>query len=108
MSPFACLAALLRALLYFLAFSRPPVPVGSDDGSIVMPVKSLHTLLLAGAGAAAPAGAAANASPVTETAATHRTRVNLRILWNSLLEDVPRMTSRAVWNLSNDYSFPRI
>jgi hypothetical protein len=38
MSPFACLAALLRALLYFLAFSRPPVPVGSDDGSIVMPV----------------------------------------------------------------------
>lgn len=47
MSPSACLAA----LLYFLAFARPPAPVGSDEGSIVMPVKSLHTLLLAGAGA---------------------------------------------------------
>ena len=47
MSPFACLAALLSALLYFLAFSLPPAPVGSDDGSIVIPVRSLHTLLLA-------------------------------------------------------------
>src|SRR6266480_2116280 len=108
MSPLACLAALLSAALYFLAFARPPAPVGSDEGSMVMPVNSLHTLLVAGAGAAAPAGAAANVTPVTETAATHRTRINLRILWNSLLEDVQRMTRRAVWNLSNDYSFPRL
>src|SRR5437763_13920859 len=90
MSPLACLAALLSALLYFLAFARPPAPVGSDEGSMVMPVNSLHTLLLAGAGAAAPAGAAANVTPVAETAATHRTRINLRILWYSLLEDVPK------------------
>src|SRR2546430_15359206 len=90
MSPLADLAALLSALLYFLAFSRPPAPVGSDEGSMVMPVKSLHTLLVAGAGAAAPAGAAANVTPVAETAATHRTRINLRILWCSLLEDVPK------------------
>src|SRR5438128_366256 len=90
MSPLACLAALLSALLYFLAFARPPAPVGSDEGSMVMPVKSLHTLLLAGAGGAAPAGAAASATPVTETAATQRTRINLRILWCSLLEDVPK------------------
>src|SRR3989440_8459403 len=90
MSPLACLAALLSAALYFLAFARPPAPVGSDEGSMVMPVKSLHTLLLAGAGAAAPAGAAANVTPVAETAATHRTRINLRILWYSLLEDIPK------------------
>src|SRR5436305_10745092 len=108
MSPLACLAALLSALLYFLAFSRPPAPVGSEEGSMVMPVKSLHTLLLAGAGAAAPAGAVANASPVAETAPTHRTRMNLRILWNSLLEDVHRMTAWAPWSLSSDYSFPRL
>src|SRR5512132_4393331 len=92
MSPFAFLAALLRALLYFWGFSRPPAPVGSDEGSIVMPVSGLHTLLFVGAGAAARAGAAANARPVAETAATHRTRMNLRILWHSLLEDVHRMT----------------
>src|SRR6266480_2745975 len=90
MSPLACLAALLRSLLYFLAFSRPPAPVGSDEGSMVMPVNSLHTLLLAGAGAAAPAGATANVTPVAEIAATHRTRINLRILWCSLLEDIPK------------------
>src|SRR3989475_3301520 len=90
MSPLACLAALLSAALYFLAFARPPAPVGSDEGSMVMPVNSLHALLVAGAGAAAPAGAAANVTPVAETAATHRTRINLRILWYSLLEDIPK------------------
>src|SRR5262245_3665628 len=78
MSPLDCLAALLRALLYFLAFSLPPAPVGSDEGSMVMPLKVLQTLLLVGAGAA-PAGAIASAAPVAETAATHRTRTSLRI-----------------------------
>jgi len=70
---------LLSALLYFLAFSRPPVAVGSADGSIVMPVSSSQTLFSAGAGAAAPAGAAASVTPVAEAAATLRTRTNLRI-----------------------------
>src|ERR687898_1259146 len=79
MSPFAFLAALLSALLYFLAFSRPPVAVGSADGSIVMPVSSLQTLFSAGVGAAAPAGAAASVTPVAEAAATLTTRTNLRI-----------------------------
>jgi hypothetical protein len=79
MSPLAFFAALLNAVLYFLAFSRPPVAVGSADGSIVMPVNSLQTLLWAGAGAAAPAGAAASVTPAAETAATLRTRTSLRI-----------------------------
>jgi hypothetical protein len=39
--------------------------------------------------------AAAHSTPVTETAATQRTRINLRILWCSLLEDVPKDDVRA-------------
>src|SRR5437879_11923073 len=108
MSPLACLAALLSAALYFLAFARPPAPVGSDEGSMVMPVNSLHTLLVAGAGAAAPAGAAASVTPVAETAATHRTRINLRILFAPCSRTSRRMTGGELRNLSIGYSFPRI
>src|SRR2546425_13334949 len=80
MSPLAFFAALLSALLYFLAFSRPPAPVGSDDGLMVMPVKSLHSLLLAGAGVATAAGTATTATPVAEIAAIQTPTMNLRIL----------------------------
>jgi hypothetical protein len=71
---------LLNALLYFFAFSIPPAAVGSDDGLMVMPVKSLHSLLWAGAGVAAPAGMATTATPVAEIAAIQTPTMNLRIL----------------------------
>lgn len=70
---------------------------------MVMPVKSLHTLLSAGAGVAAPAGTATIATPVAEIAANESTTMNLRIL-GSLMDDAQRMTAPARHGLSSDYS----